>query len=307
MTAKKIKLITLKSGNYEVIVAPEVGGSIARYSYGSNGRKIDIFRPLSNFHEGPDPVLAMGCFPLVPYSNRIRDGKIKAGEYSLSLPKNNPPEPHSCHGTGWKAPWNVIRQISHSITLELPPNEEFPLLYKARQQISLMPDQLEITLSLTNSGPHDFPAGLGLHPYFPNRSGAEIMANLPQEWCLDENSMPIKRENNKDYDLFRTMGQKAQDLKEMSAYSDWDGSAIINWPLSGRKLAITTTPPLAHLLMWAPPEEEFFCVEPASHAIDGFNLALDGFENAGGTILAPEQTLIQKVIFKPTFGSVSNP
>lgn len=300
MTPKKVRLITLKAGNFKVVVAPEVGGSIACYSYRSNGRNVDIFRPLTNFDEGPDRVLEMGCFPLVPYSNRIRDGKIKAGKYSLCLPKNNPPEPHSCHGTGWKAPWNITQQTSHSITLELPLNEEFPLLYTARQQISLTPLQLEITLSLTNSGPHDFPAGLGLHPYFPERSEAEVIAKLPQEWCLDENSMPIKSMKNKDYDLFQA-GQKAQDLKEMSAYADWDGSTTVNWPQSGRKLVITTTPPLAHLLMWAPEGEEFFCVEPSSHAIDGFNLALDGLENVGGTILAPEQTITQKFIFKPTF------
>jgi len=300
MAVKKIGLISLKAGDYDVTVAPEIGGSIASYRYLSPGRAVDIFRPLRNLDHGPDRVLEMGCFPLVPYSNRIREGKIMAGDGTARLPKNNPPEPHPCHGTGWKSPWDIVDQTAHSLTLVLPPNADFPLIYKAHQHISLTPLQLEITLSVTNLGKVDFPAGLGLHPYFPARKTAEIIAGLPQEWALDAARMPTERVKNPAFKPFQ-MGQNAQDLKEMSAYCGWDGAAVIRWPDLGTALFMTTEPPLAHLLIWAPAGKAFFCAEPASHAIDGFNLAAQGIDAVGGVILAPNRTLTQKFIFRPRF------
>ncbi|MBL4854318.1 MAG: aldose 1-epimerase [Robiginitomaculum sp.] len=305
MAQKTPALIHLKSGGFEVGIAPHIGGSITHYRYRSQTRCIDIFRPFTQSPEAGNQVLRMGCFPLVPYSNRIRDGKINTGSGPVSLPLNHAPEPHSCHGTGWQNLWHVEKHTPHSALLVLPPDKNFPLLYTASQHISLSEEQLQITLTVTNLDQFEFPVGLGLHPYFPTRADAKITANLPHEWTLDSHSMPIDRRQNKQTAGF-FKGYKAQALKEMSAYCGWDGRAMLHWPQSGLKLVMRTEPPQAHLLMWAPKGETFFCVEPASHGIDGFDLAQRGAQHVGGFMLAPNKSYTQKFTFGVSFNNPPN-
>jgi len=310
-----ISLINLTAGNFYVDIAPEVGGSIARFGYRENaqksGRHVDIFRPLANLNPSENRVLDMGCFPLIPYSNRIRDGKMKSGSKTVSWHLNNPPEPHSIHGTGWQSTWKPRRVTSCSLVLDLAPDTSSdigaPFLFKASQHIVLTPQQLEITLSVTNLDNGSFPVGLGLHPYFPDREHAEITAYLPHEWMLDAHSMPVVRRANQHQSLFLA-GKKAQGLKQMSAYCGWDGTAVLRWPQSGVELAMTAQPiestelvgpPASHLLMWAPEGETFFCVEPTTHGIDGFNLQHAEQGHTDKYNLAPRQTRTQKFIFRP--------
>jgi aldose 1-epimerase len=48
---------------------------------------------------------------------------------------------------------------------------------------------------------------------------------------------------------------------------------------------------LRHLVIYVPPGEDFFCVEPVSHVNDGFNLLERGVADTGVRVLAPGQTL----------------
>ena len=52
-----------------------------------------------------------GCFPLVPYSNRIGGGSSTgaAADYTTG---RNCDEPHSLHGVGWLAAWQVTAALA---------------------------------------------------------------------------------------------------------------------------------------------------------------------------------------------------
>jgi aldose 1-epimerase len=51
-------------------------------------------------------------------------------------------------------------------------------------------------------------------------------------------------------------------------------------------------------VIYVPPGEDFFCVEPVSHANDGFNLMARGIEGTGVQVLEPGQTLAGNVTFR---------
>jgi aldose 1-epimerase len=292
----QINLLKLQAGKLALSVAPQIGGSIASFTTQTDQGDVDIFRPLKVFDCDPRHVLGMGCFPLVPYSNRILDGKFYGLDGVIEIPNNCKPDTNPCHGTGWQTSWNVLDVTSNSAILELEPDYNHPLHYRARQVLHLTPDALEITLSVKNLCSITFPVGLGLHPYFPGKTEAVITAQIPNEWVLDQESMPLHCRKNADLDAFLS-GKTARSLKEMSAYSDWQASAKITWPSRNVSVTIATQPNVSHLLMWAPPEEDFFCVEPVSHAIDGFNLAHEGHENVGGFMLANGETYSREFIF----------
>ena len=74
-------------------------------------------------------------------------------------------------------------------------------------------------------------------------------------------------------------------------FGGWDGRAELHWPETDLTLAIEATPALQHLVIYVPPGQDFFCVEPVSHANDGFNLFERGIDRTGVRVLAPGEKL----------------
>ena len=95
-------VITLRADRARAGIAPWIGGSIAHYHWIDGARRHDWLRPAA-----PADLLAgtagrLACFPLVPFSNRIRDGRFAFGGHTVALPLNQPPQPHALHGA-WLA------------------------------------------------------------------------------------------------------------------------------------------------------------------------------------------------------------
>ena len=44
--------------------------------------------------------LEMGCFPLIPFSNRIHNGRFSFQGKQIKMLPNFPPEAHTIHGQG---------------------------------------------------------------------------------------------------------------------------------------------------------------------------------------------------------------
>ena len=74
---------------------PAIGGGVARFDW----RGVPIFRPWDGITHDPN---ALGCYPLVPWSNRISGGGIDAGGRFWPLQPNWPGEPYPIHGDGWR-------------------------------------------------------------------------------------------------------------------------------------------------------------------------------------------------------------
>src|SRR5437867_6886737 len=108
------------------------------------------------------------AFPLVPYSNRIRDGRFLFRGRAVALPLNPPPERHSIHGHGWQAAWRALETSASAALLEYRhPADAWPWAYRATQRFTLTPAGLGVELTLANESDSPMPAGLGWHPYFP--------------------------------------------------------------------------------------------------------------------------------------------
>ena len=71
-------------------------------------------------------VFKSGCYPLVPFSNRVAHAILKWNDASHRLVQNFPPEPHAIHGVGWQRPWTVreadarfaLMSIEHAADVE---------------------------------------------------------------------------------------------------------------------------------------------------------------------------------------------
>jgi aldose 1-epimerase len=222
--------------------------------------------------QGAPCSLGSSCFPLVPYGGRLREGKFEFENRGYQYPLNALPERHSSHGDGWTRPWLLSELGRRSATMSLEADGSAPFQYRCDQSVSIIGNRVSIALLVRNLSAHRIPVGLGLHPYFANRNEARIKADLPTRWRWDKEMMPVSREPNPDALAFLREGQQVNELAVSAEYTNWNGKATIEWPARNLLVELETSPPLAHVVMWMPSGESFFCFEPMSHATDALNM-----------------------------------
>lgn len=284
-----MEVLTLRAGDLEAGVAPEIGGALTRFRR-SDG--VDLMRAAdAEALAGRDPI-GVACFPLVPFSGRIAHGRLSFGGRSYDLPRNAPPDPSALHGDGWQCPWQVEHADARTVRLFLPdPKRGWPWAYSARQTYSLADGVLTVSLSVTNESDTPMPAGLGVHPWFDATPDATLRFAAGSVFRVDAGYLftgvtPIPEE----WDFRSARPVSGTDL--VNGFAGWEGVAEITWPGRGATLRIEAEPPLTHLVVYTPPGRSFFCVEPVSHAVDAFNLEAAGTTPDNGTIvLAPGDSL----------------
>src|SRR5262245_23570870 len=222
--------ITLCSGPLCVVLAPAVGAAIARFWCDAARQAVELLRPAPPAALGRRDPWAMSCFPLVPWSNRIRDGRFAFGTHAVSLQANRPPERHAIHGHGFQVAWTPVNVGPTRATLEhRHAAEAWPGAYRAVQHAALTPTALELELRLTNESDTTMPAGLGWHPYFPRTPETTLTARVGGLWLTDAEILPVARvAPPPDRDPGRGLAVDRVALD--NAFVDWDGRAVITWP-----------------------------------------------------------------------------
>lgn len=86
----------LRAGALRLALRPDIGGSIAGLWHGD----LPVLRSTAPAQLAL--ARSSGCFPLVPYSNRLgyRRFRWKGRDYSTAA--NFDDSPHSLHGVGWR-------------------------------------------------------------------------------------------------------------------------------------------------------------------------------------------------------------
>ena len=250
-----VDFLILQHHSARLTLAPQQGGAIRAFEW--RGR--DILRP-TPATAGDDP-FEMACFPMVPYVNRIAHGRFEFCGRAVQLERNWSPDPHPIHGQGWSRPWSIAAAAPSDATLTFEGGaDEWPWRYYCEQRFVLDDDGLSIELVLENLGVTAMPAMLGLHPYFPGRAHARLDARLPRVWQTDAASLPVEQIDTPVAWAFnpgRPVGEVALD----HCFAGWDGTASIEWP--DLRLTLRTAGcPFLHV--YAPPAQNFFCVEPQS-------------------------------------------
>ena len=110
--------VELRAGPAMLAVSPVAGGSITRYASQLDGMAFEWLRPALTGAVRDRSAGSTSSFPLVPFSNRIRNAAFRFRGRVIQLPQNFPPEPHAIHGHGWHAPWRVAARSAASLTLE---------------------------------------------------------------------------------------------------------------------------------------------------------------------------------------------
>lgn len=284
-------LVRLESDRLRLDVDPQIGGSVLGFEAHVGRDWIPILRP------SRQPLTRSSdasSFTLAPYSNRIRDGVFRFEGRSFRL---SHAEKHAIHGDVRDRPWHVVRRSKEELALEIRSAEfadfNFPFSSRCEARFALEGDALVMALRLTNASGETMPAGCGFHPYFRRalceRDVVEIALRVsgvyPGATPLPDGP-PVPVSASQRFSTLRPL-----DVALDHCFAGWDGRALVRWPASGVTLRLEATPRFSHVVLYSPPGEPFFALEPVTNANDGFNLLADGQQETGVVVLAPGEAL----------------
>ena len=297
------ELVELRAGPAILAVSPAAGGSITRYASRHDGTTFEWMRPALREAVRNRSAGNTSSFPLVPFSNRIRNAAFRFRGRVIQLPQNFPPEPHAIHGHGWRAPWRVVARSAASLTLEYRhPADAWPWSYRAEQTFRLTPDDLAVRFAVTNEASEPMPVGFGLHPYFVRTPRVRVRAAVGRMWRADANAMPAELVAPPPELMLEGAGLNPDATALDNNFVTFGGRAVVEWPEWHARLTLTADPIYACLVVYTPAGRDFFCVEPATNCIDGFNLAENGHTDTGMIVLEPGDTAVGTVTLTPTTG-----
>ncbi|MFO2462873.1 aldose 1-epimerase [Pseudomonas sp. 15FMM2] len=247
-------------------LAPALGGSIVNWSVCSSGQPLLRHSPQHAIDAGLPGKL--GCFPLVPWSNRIAEGGFDTPGGWQPLTPNAASDALPIHGSAWQQAWQVLSQTPNEVVLQL--ESSTPFAYRAQQRFSLEGGELSIQLQVTHLAQNASWHGLGLHPYFPRRADTRLQAKAAQVWLCDETKLPTGLAPVASLWDFSRLRRLPEGLVD-NGFCQWDGQCVIEQPELGYALQCLATG-ADYFLLYCPPGLDFFCIEPVSHPVNAHHL-----------------------------------
>lgn len=276
-------MIELRAGALRCELLPALGGCVA-------GLWLDAEPVLRSM---PAAQLASarlaGCYPLVPFSNRVGHPSVVWRGTQEPQVRNVGDPPHAIHGVAWQRPWEVLDHDGTSAMLayEHRADASWPFAFDCSHTLRLTPSGLEMTLALTNQSGQLAPTGLGWHPRFVKRAGGRIALRAGGRWQLGADLLPTERAPSTGLDA------DTATLAADDCFEGWSGQAELRDPV----LRVRVGSGLPRVLVYAAHPGGELVVAPVSHAPNAVHLYAAGA--AGGdlglALLPPGDTLVAQM------------
>jgi aldose 1-epimerase len=150
--------VEIRRGQQRAVVV-EVGGGLREYQVA--GQAV-----LDGYAEGEMASGARGQ-PLLPWPNRLQDGRYEFRGQSLQLPVNEIDKRNAIHGLTRWANWAVSAQAEDRVTMSLVlrPQPGYPFTLDLAIDYALSDEGLSVRTRARNIGAVALPYGAGQHPY----------------------------------------------------------------------------------------------------------------------------------------------
>lgn len=232
---------------------------------------------------------------LAPWANRMPDGFHANGKHygfnpgldSVRLDQNGIP----IHGLLWSSPyWEVVEVLAGETSAHVTSRLHFwkhpdlmanwPFAHDYEMTYRLADGVLEVEVAVVNQSTDPMPIALGFHPYFQ-------LPGVPIEEAVAE--IPVRRHVETDSGLVATGettpvafagGVSLKDHRFDDGFTDLvrgtDGRAVFSVEGRGKKIEVAFGPKYPVAVVYAPPGQNFICLEPMSAVTNGVNLAYEG-------------------------------
>jgi aldose 1-epimerase len=278
--------VRLSTGRLRLTLSPSIGGAISAFEWSDGGASRPILRKC---HSCLEKVLDAASFPLVPYVNRIREGRFTFRGREVSLAPNMAGDPSPLHGQGWLNAWQVDDAGErHAVLSYRHQGGEWPWDYAARQEIALDDGGLTIELSCRNLSDEPMPCGLGQHPYFPCGPQTRLDTEVTHAWTIDEKVLPVDRVAATGRFDLRDRLVCGQDLD--NGFGGWGGEARMSDPDWPFELKLSSAD-ARFFQLYSPRDGGIFVAEPVTHANAALNALEADWPELGMRVLEPGEEM----------------
>ena len=280
------------SGTHRAVVT-EVGATLRSFSV--EGR--DVVRGF-----GRDEMSTAGRGQnLIPWPNRIRDGRYTFNGVSHQLALSEPARHNASHGLARYAPWVLGDKKPDAVTnrVRIHPQPGWPGTLEAMITHQVGADGLTVTVEATNIGAAELPFGYGAHPYLTVGEATvdEVAVTVPAAYYLevDDRLLPtrISPVDGTVYDLLRgpVLGSTSLDTAMTDVSRDPDGRWRTKLALGDRYAEVwgDETMRWMQIFTGGPNRDWSIAVEPMTCGPDAFN---PGPTHGDMKVLAPGETFV---------------
>lgn len=252
-------MLTLTAGTTRAVVDPQRGGRLR--SLVIDGREL-----LMPANPAAAPVLG-GCYPMLPWAGRVRDGRFTHEGIEVQLELDAPP--HALHGLAYRRPWSVTAASADAAELAFDLGAAalgaaalgtagWPFGGTATQSVRALHDGVEVRMAVT-AGDTPLPLVLGWHPWVVRH-----LAGIEGHAVFDAGAMLERGADGLPTGALVEVGEGPWDdcMVEVS------GTPAVVWPGLGR---LEVASDLDHLVVFDG-YAHGICLEPQSGPPDAVNL-----------------------------------
>jgi aldose 1-epimerase len=284
---------------YEIISGPhravvtEVGATLRSFSVESR----DVVRGF-----GVDDMSRAGRGQhLIPWPNRIRDGRYVFNGVTQQLGLTEPARNNASHGLVRYVPWVLVDKKVDSVTsrIRIHPQPGWPGTLEAMITHQVSADGLTVTVEATNIGADELPFGYGAHPYLTVGESTvdDVSLTVPAGSYLevDDRLLPTKISpvDGTIYDLRPgpVLGSTSLDTAMTDLVRDPDGRWRVKVVLGERYAELWGDEAMkwTQIFTGGPNRDWSIAVEPMTCGPDAFNA---GPTHGDLKVLAPGETFV---------------
>ncbi len=265
----------ISSGAHRAVIT-EVGATLRTYTVAGN----DVVR---GFAAAEEPFKCRGQ-QLLPWPNRIRDGKYEFDGKAQQLALTEPERHNALHGLVRHVVWDRIEQTDDSLRqrVRVYPQPGWPGIVEATIGHSISEAGLRVSVEVTNIGSTPVPFGYAAHPYLTVGESAvdDVAVRLPAARYLEveeERLLPIEIRDvaGTGYDLRagNTLGSTNLDTAFTDLAADEDGLWRVTLALGDRRAEMWAEPIFGWLQVFTGEDRRdlSLAVEPMTCGPDAFN------------------------------------
>ncbi len=274
---------TISHGRYSAVVT-EVGASLR--SLVVDGREW-----LWTFGEEEVPSGSAGR-QLIPWPNRIRDGRYSFGGTDYQLPISEVPRGVAIHGLNEGFEWELVSHTETEVAQRhtFHPESGWPGTLTVTLHHKVSDDGLEIVVHVNNEGRDPLPYGYGVHPYFAFDDVDDVSVELPfaSELRVDEERLlPLEVSPVSPGKDFR-IGRKVDETVLDTAFTN-PSTPCWTARLAGPQHTVEVwgDESVPWVQLYTRPERDALAVEPMTCGPDAFN---EGPTHDGLIVLDPGES-----------------
>lgn len=290
MVAPSGEQYVVQGGGYRAVVT-ECGAGLRELGYDG--------RPLVEGY--PEDVPASGGRGqlLLPWPNRIRDGRYRYAGRDHQLPLSEVSRGHASHGLVRWAAWRPAEVTGDAVTMEhrLMAQPGYPWTLDLSVRYAVSDDGLSVAVTATNRAASAAPFAAGAHPYLRVGPGPvdgwRLTVPAGTAMATDDRKIPTGRVDVGGGDLDFRRGREIGDTVVDTAYADLDrdpdgrASVALHGPDGGVELWMDAAHPWVQVYSGdeLTPARSALAVEPMTAPPDAFNSGEDLL------VVEPEQTV----------------